>query len=137
MKRIVILLITICVIVSGCATVKLTEKNTTIIMAKVVEKEKGAKNITDTFTYEGNIYVFITFRWDDMERPAGAYTIKAKWFNGEKLTSIGKYDANLSSMPYYVWLTTRGTSIGTGKCRVEVYADDIYLGSKSFTVVEK
>jgi hypothetical protein len=143
MNRTCTVLIAICLVVSGCATKKgsekniISEKNTIIVMAKEVDKGKGATHISDVFTYEGNIYVYATFRWDDPDRPAGQYTIKAKWFNSDKLISTGQHAACFARTPHYVWLQTRGTSMGPGKCRVDVYANDIYVGSKSFTVVEE
>jgi hypothetical protein len=136
MKRASILLITICLLVAGCATVKFSEQNTTIVMAKDIEKQRP-KNISDTFNYHGDIYVFNTFRWDDAEKPALAHTVKTKWFNDDKLISTRQYYSFFIFTPYYVWLRTGGTTLGVGKCRVEVYVDDIYVGSKSFTVVEK
>jgi len=137
MKLACTVLIAICLMVSGCATFTFSEKNTIIVMAKEVEKEKGATNISDVFTYEGNIYAYITLRWDDQDRPLGQYTVEAKWFNGDKLISKNQTNVHLGNTPHYVWLRTRGTNVGSGKCRVEIYANDIYVGSKSFTVVEK
>lgn len=137
MKLTFSVLIGICLIVSGCATIKMSEKDTVIVLAKEVDKEKGPSNISDVFTYEGNIYVYTTFRWNDQNTPAGSYNVEAKWFNGDKRISSSELRTYFNRTPHYVWFKTRGTAMGTGKCRVEVYANDIFVGSKSFTVVEK
>lgn len=137
MKLVCTALIAICLMATGCATVKMSEQNTTLVMAKEVDKEKGVKNISDAFTYEGNIYVYATFRWDDLGKPPGQQTVEVRWFNGDKLISTRQRNADFARTPYYVWFWTRGTNLGAGKCRVEVYANGIYVGSKSFSVVEK
>lgn len=129
-------LLSLCLLVTGCATIKLTEQNALIVLAKEVEKEKGPNKISDVFTFEGNIYVYTTFNWD-VDRPIGQVKVEAKWFNGDKLVSVGETSGYFASTPHYVWLKTRGTSLGAGKCRVEVYADGVFVGKKSFTVVEK
>jgi len=123
--------------VSGCATIKMSEKDTVIVLAKDVDKEKGPSNITDVFTFEGNIYAYTTFRWDIQNTSAGSYNIEVKWFNGDRQISTSQQRVYFNQTPHYVWSKTRGTAMGTGKCRVEVYANDIFVGNKLFTVVEK
>jgi hypothetical protein len=129
-------LLSLCLLVTGCATIKLTEQNALIVLAKEVEKEKGPNKISDVFTYEGNIYAYITFNWD-VDKPVGPVNVEVKWFNGDKLISVGETSANFVRTPHYIWLKTRGTSLGAGKCRVDVYADGVFVGKKSFIVVEK
>lgn len=124
------------VLVVGCAH-QLSERNATIVMAKEVEKAKGATGISDAFTYEGQIVAYVTLRWEPLTAYGGAQTVEAKWFNGDKEVLRSKHDANLGRPPWYVWLTTRGTALGAGNCRVEIYANGVYLGQKAFTVTEK
>ena len=131
------LAVILAVSVVSCAGVKMSEKNINIVMAKNVEKGKGATDITDTFTFEGQIFVYITFTWDEVERQGGNHEINVKWYSGEKLVSTRTHQALFGRPPYYVWFYTSGTSLGVGKAKVEIYADGVLVGSKAFEVVAK
>lgn len=124
-------------LLAGCTTLPLTEANTTIVLAKKVEKDKGASDVSDVFTFEGNIYVYVTFRWEPVTQEGGPHVIEARWFNGSKEISRREYRANFGRPPHFVWLATRGTALGPGQCRVEVYADGKRVGERAFRVVEK
>lgn len=140
MKPVFTLLITLCLMVTGCATIKpikMTEQNTVIVMAKEVDKFKGPSNISDVFTYEGNIYAYTTFHWVDQEEFAGKYKYEIRWYNGDKRISSNKFNFFFKRTPHYVWSMIRGTAMGVGKCRADVYMDDVLVGTKPFTVVEK
>ena len=125
------------ILVTGCATENLAESNTSIITAKKVEAGQGPSDISDTFTFEGNIYVFITFVWEPVTQHGGPQRIEARWFNGTKEVSRREHQGNFGPPPHYVWLWTRGTALGAGPCRVEIYANGKYVGQKAFRVVEK
>jgi hypothetical protein len=124
-------------LVAGCAGIDISERNTTIVTAKKVVKGQGASDITDTFTLEGQVFALLTFKWDDIEKHGGQQTIEARWFNGEKEISRRKHDANFGQSPWQVWFPMNGTALGVGKCRVDAYVNGKYVGTKSFTVVEK
>ncbi len=117
----------------ACAAVKLDARDTRIVMAKKVERGQGASEITDSFTFEGLIYAYLTFLWDP-GTTGGQQELEVKWYNGDRLISRRTQTVTLDKPPYYVWFQTRGTALGEGQCRVEVYANGIFLGSKSFTV---
>ena len=137
MKKILTTAVLAIILSAGCASVEMSEKNTIIVMAKNVVKDEGVSDISDVFTYEGKIYVFATFRWDEAEKAGGTQTIEVKWFNGEKLMWKQKHNCTFGRQPHFVWFSTHGTVLGAGTCRVEMYANNLYVGSKSFTVVEK
>jgi hypothetical protein len=73
----------------------------------------------------------------DADTVGGQQEIEVKWYNGDRLISRNTRTLSLKKPPHYVWFETRGTALGEGNCRVEVYANGVYLGSKSFTVTEK
>ena len=124
-------------LVPGCASVALSEKDTTIVMAKKVVKFEGATEISDTFTYEGQIYAHLTFRWQPVQQEGGEQSIEVRWFNGEREISRRTHNAIFGRPPYYVWFASSGTALGAGKCRVDAYANGKHVGSKSFVVTEK
>ena len=107
-----------------------------IVMAKKVERNQGVSDITDSFTYEGLIYVYVTLLWD-LDTIGGPQEIEARWYNGDRAISRRTLTITLNKPPHYLWFQTRGTALGEGECRVEVYANGVHLGSKSFTVTEK
>ena len=55
------------------AGVKFTDSNVTIVTARFVEKGRGVTGITDTFTFEGKIFVHITTVPTLKSRPAESY----------------------------------------------------------------
>ena len=124
---------------AGCAGVAITEQNTTIVMARKVVKEGGAhaSDITDAFNQEGQIFAFLTFRWEPISTHAGAQHIEVRWFNGDKEIQRRTYDANFGPSPWHVWFTTTGLALGPGKCRVDAYVKGKLVATRSFTVAEK
>lgn len=121
----------------GCASVDLTENNTNIVMAKKAVKGAGASEISDVFNYEGQIFAYLTFRWDAVDRHGGPQTVEVRWFNGTKEVSRRKHEATFGLPPYYVWFPTSGTALGVGNCRVDAYVNGRHVGTKSFTVNER
>ena len=124
---------------AGCVGVEITEKNTTIVMAKKVDKEGGARasEISDTFNFEGQIIAFLTFRWDRTDLQGGPQRIEARWFNGDKEVSRRTHEANFGAPPWYVWFPTNGLGLGVGKCRVDAYVNGRLVATKAFTVTER
>lgn len=124
-------------ILGGCSTVKISERNTSIVLAKDTQKDKGPIGISEKFGLEGKIVAYLTFLWDDTKAQGGVQTIEVRWFSGDRLISSPKKTFTFSAPPYYVWFPTLGTALGVGKARVEVYVDGVFSGSKSFEVVER
>ena len=120
----------------ACSSVKIEERNTTIVTAKNVTREQGATGITDHFTFEEKIFAAAALKWDT-DKSGGRQTIEAKWYNGERLVSRTSQTFNMNNPPFYAWFSTLWASLGVGKCRVEMYANDNYIGSKTFTISEK
>jgi hypothetical protein len=135
MKKPLCLLLIYALCLSACAAVKLTEQDAKIILAKKVDRNFNVSEITDLFTYEGQIYVYTTLVWD-VDKAGGRQEFEAKWYNGDRLISRFARTYTLDYNPYYVWFRIRGTALGAGSCRVEIFANGSFLGSKSFTVSE-
>ena len=123
-------------LIAGCA-VPITESNTAIVMAKNVERGKGASGIADVFDFQGQIYAYMTFRWEPLTANGGPQTIEARWFNGQKEVMRREHQAQFGKPPWHVWMPATGPALGVGQCRVEVYVKGRYVGQKAFTVVEK
>jgi hypothetical protein len=100
MKVLCCLLIGACLIACGCASVTEPSFNTTIVMAKNVEKGKGASGITDVFTHEGIIFMFATFQWEDVDKPGGQQNIEVKWFNEDRLVMKSGHKFDFTKTPY-------------------------------------
>jgi len=132
-----ILAVALATCIVGCSGIKFTQSNINIVMAKSVEKDKGATGITDIFTLEGKIFVYATFKWDEVEKEAGRHKIGVKWYSDNKLISTQEREIMFGRPPHYVWFSTSGTSLGAGKAKVEIYADGLIVGSKNFEVVTK
>ena len=115
----------------------MSESNANIVLAKNVDRVQGPSGISDVFDFEGQIYAYITLRWEPLTKHGGAQTIETRWFNDEKVIVRRRYQANLGTPPHYVWIPARGKALGVGKCRVEVYANGRFVGQKAFAVVEK
>jgi len=126
----------------GCTGVRhygidLTEKNATILMAKSASRQKGPEGISDKFVFDGKIFAYGTFRWDDPNLAGGTHTIDVKWYSNSKLVSTNSHTANFGHPPYHVWFPITVTSLGIGKGRVEFYSQGRLLGSKTFEIVAK
>jgi hypothetical protein len=118
----------------ACASVAPEAMNASIVLAKTVERGKGASQISDAFTFEGAIYVFTALTWPPEQR-GGTKVFEVRWFNGDRLVSKGTMPAvRLAGPPYYFWFSTSGVALGTGPCHVEVYVDGVLMGSRPFTV---
>ena len=136
-KKILFALLVSGVLLTGCSTIKISERNTSIVMAKDAKKGEGPTGISDKFGLEGKIVAYMTFRWDETNVRAGQQNVEVKWFSGDKLVSTPKNTYAFGKSPHYVWFTTYGTALGVGKARVDVYVDGVFVGRKSFEVVEK
>ena len=135
LKTIVSIILAACIL--SCATFKFSDKNVNLVMAKNVEKNKGASDIVNTFTFEGIIYVYATFTQDDVYQKAGNHKIETKWYHGDKLVSIDEQQIEFGRPPHYVWFSNRGTTLGAGPAKVEIYADGDFLTSTRFEVIPK
>lgn len=117
--------------------VKFLKQNATIVTSKDVFRDR-AKDISDSFIYGERVYAATTFRWDESIGSPGPCIVQTKWFNGDKLVST--YQLNnvaFSYSPWYVWIWKDSRDLGVGKCWVEFYVEGNYIGTKSFTIVEK
>lgn len=124
-------------LISGCSTIKISERNTSIVLAKDAKKGEGPSGIADTFPLEGKIVAYMTFGWDDTNARGGSQKVEVKWFSGDRLVSAPSNSFDFGRPPHYVWFTTYGTALGIGKARVEVYVDGVFAGSKTFEIVGK
>ncbi|MGH8725765.1 MAG: hypothetical protein ACREU1_12975 [Burkholderiales bacterium] len=120
----------------ACAGVKFTERNVSIVTATNAEKGKGPTGISNTFSLEGIVVAYATFRWDSGD-VGGPQTIEVKWYNGDKLVSTRSNTFQFERSPFHVWFRFTSVGLGVGKCRVEFYSNGLLIGSKSFSVVEK
>jgi hypothetical protein len=111
-------------------------EHTTMVTAKNVERGKGATGITDSFTFEGQIYVFASITWNASES-IGNKAFEVRWYNGEEMKFKQAQRLTLERPPWYVYFSTTGIALGEGDCRVEVYADNVLLGTRKFRVLEK
>jgi hypothetical protein len=122
--------------VCACASVKLTERNVTVITAREAERGKGPTGITDTFSLEGRVVAHATFRWDG-GGSLGQQSIEVKWYNGDKLIATRGNTFQFDQSPHHVWFGQNSIGLGPCKCRVEFYAAGRFVGSKEFIIVEK
>lgn len=109
---------------------------TTLVTARAVPKLGEVREITDTFNFEGRIFVHATFS----SKPGvngGQPAIEVKWYSGDKLVSVQKAQPTVGKSPYYIASSTSGTALGAGKGRVELFGNGALLGSKEFQVTEK
>lgn len=123
-------------LLAACASTPIGPQNATIVTAKGVERGKGVTRISDSFTFEGLIFVFATISWD-ADASVGTKEFEVRWFNGEKLRSKQVRKVNLERSPWYVYFSTTGLALGAGNCRVEVYADSVLLSTRQFQVEER
>jgi hypothetical protein len=109
---------------------------TTLVTARAVPKLGEVREITDTFNFEGRIFVHATFS----SKPGvngGQPAIEVKWYSRDKLVSVQKAQPTVGKSPYYLASSTSGTALGAGKGRVELVANGTLLASKEFQVTEK
>ena len=116
--------------------IELTERNVSIVTARDAEKTKGPTGITDTFSLEGRVVAWATFRWESGDA-SGPRQIEARWYNGEKLVTTRSNNVSLMSSPWHVWFSHTTIGLGVGKCRVELYSAGKLLGTKHFVIVER
>jgi hypothetical protein len=110
-------------------------EHATIVTAKTVERGRGATGITDSFTFEGQIYVFASISWDT-SASIGNKAFEVRWYNGEKMKFKQTRSVTLERPPWYVYFSTTGIALGEGDCRVDLYADNVLLGTRKFKVLE-
>ncbi len=136
MKFLGVAIVVALALLTGCASMPIGPQNATVVTAKNVERGKGVTGISDSFTFEGPIYVFTTLTWDT-NTSAGRKVFEVRWFNGETLKFKQAHSVALDRAPWYVYFSTTGIALGAGDCRVEVFADNVLLGTKQFRVREK
>lgn len=128
---------------AGCSTtnidetINFNEMNVNLITAKNVKKGEGVYDITDSFNFEGRIYIYATFTWPEISKKGGEKTITVKWYNGENLISKKDRLCKMSTPPYYVWFSTKGPALGEGDCKAEIYINERLAGTKLFKVNAK
>ena len=105
----------------------------TIVTAKSVPALGRVTNITDSFTFEGRIFVHATFIGAVEPIPAPR-TLQVKWFNGDRMVFERTGQATFNKSPYFMSASTSGTVLGSGPCRVEVYVDGQLIGQRTFAV---
>lgn len=131
--------------ISGCSTVKPSEKNASIVMARDIKKvqrtsgingnfDQWPVGIADKFDLDGKIVAYITFKWNGISRAGGQRKVEARWFAGDKLVSIRESFHTFGAPPYDMWFSIHPAELGVGKARVEVYVDGVFVGSRNFEV---
>lgn len=108
----------------------------TLVTAKVVPRLGEVREISDAFTFEGRIYAHATLN----SQPGvhgGQPVVEVRWFTGERLVSVQKAQPLVNKSPYYMVSSTSGTALGTGKARVEFFANGKLMATKTFVVSEK
>jgi len=125
---------TITAAVAGCTTLDPAPMTANVVTSKAFERGKGASQITDTFTFEGPIFVFAALTWDP-NQSGGHRVFEARWFNGDRIVSKQTSPSvRLTKPPYYVYFSASGLALGAGNCHVEIVVDGVLLESKTFTV---
>jgi hypothetical protein len=120
--------------VAGCTTLEPDAMTANAVTSKAFERGKGASQITDSFTFEGPIFVFAALTWDP-NRGGGNKVFEARWFNEVRLVSKQTSPTvRLAKPPYYLYFSTTGLALGAGNCHVDIYVDGVLLESKKFTV---
>jgi hypothetical protein len=114
----------------------LTEKNVSLVISKRASKDLGPSGISDRLIFDGKIYAFATFHWDDLSTPGGEQEFEFRWFSGDKAVSSFKKKYTLGIAPHYIWVPTLVTNIGIGKGRVELYYEGKRIASKEFELYE-
>lgn len=137
MRKFYTVVVAMLFLLAGCATVTMSENNTTIVLAKKAYKGIGPSNPSDVFVFDDKVHAYVTFKWDDIEKAGGNQAIEFRWYNGDRLIAMRKAEFVFGKPPHSVFHSVTGVSLGAGKCRVEVYANDAFVASKSFRVMEK
>lgn len=137
MQKLHAVLLALVFLVAGCASVTLSEKNTAIVLAKKAYKGIGPSEPSEVFTLDNKVHAYVTFKWDDVEKAGGEQSIEFRWYNGERLIAMRKAEVVFGKPPHSVFHSVTGVSLGAGKCRVEVYANDKLVGKNFFNVIEK
>jgi hypothetical protein len=121
---------------SALPKISFTEKDVNLVIAKRVVKDSGPSGINDRQIFDGKIFAFATFHWDDLATPAGDQEIEFHWFSGDRQVSTYKKTHKFGVAPYYVWASTYVTNIGIGKGRVELYCQGKRVATKDFELTE-
>jgi hypothetical protein len=116
--------------------ISFTEQDVNLVIAKRVTKDLGPTGINDRPLFDGKIFAFATFHWNDLTTPAGDQELEFRWYSGEKWVSSFRKTYRFTAAPYYAWVSTNVTNIGLGKGRVEVYCQGKRLAVKTFELVE-
>lgn len=115
----------------------LRNENISLLLAKNASNEDGPIGVSGTFPVEGKVFAYLTIRWGTEASIDQKQNIEARWFSESKLISTQKQEATLTASPQRMWFSTLTADLGTGKSRVEIYAQDKLIGSKEFDIVDK
>lgn len=108
----------------------------TIVTARELVKLGDVRGVSDSFNFEGRIYAQATLA----SRPGtygGRPLFEVKWFNGDRLVSVQRAEYAVNKTPYYLVSSTSGTSVGAGKCHVELHANGKLLATRAFSVTSQ
>ncbi len=123
-------------IIAQAKLVPIGQWSTTLLTARSVPALGDVREISDHFTFEGRVFAHATLT-SAPGSSGGRPALEMRWYNGDKLVSVKKMEANITASPYYVFASTSGTAIGAGNAHVDLLADGKLMASKAFLVSEK
>lgn len=121
--------------VAGCTAVEL--KDPQIIMAKKAQRGIGPSDITDTFTMDSQVLAYITFKWPEVNTEGGNRDFTVKWFCNNIQVSELTRTLPVTKPPFSYWPHLTAASLGKGDCRIDVFVDKRFVGTKAFRIVGK
>ncbi|HSD36628.1 MAG TPA: hypothetical protein VLC92_03910 [Rhodocyclaceae bacterium] len=111
--------------------------NASIELGRKLDANRVIQDVTDKFDADSTIALLTTFRWEPASQAGGRQVVEARWFIGEAQVHRSRATNEFGPPPYKVWFRPNIAEIGTGPVRIDIYANDNFVGSKTLTIAEK
>ena len=121
----------------GCASVQLRPGDVTVVMARDLDPKSAPSGIADSFSLDGKLVAYMSFKWADIDKVGGRQVFEARWYSAERLIAKREHTAVFVKQPYHVWFSVTAVDFAPGPAHFELIYKGAVLARKDFEILSK
>lgn len=105
-----------------------------VLIARTAAVGTGPVGVSDRFTLDRKMVVYVTFVWPDEAASWGTQKFETLWYSGDRLVKKNEPEYKILRSPFHFWSTFYPVSLGSGPARYEIHVNGRKLAEHSFEI---